>query len=136
MGFNKSTAGFGQRASPLRYKELDAWYERPADNAADLYLAALEAHVEPSPELQANLPLESGTGLPPQGQPLPETTRKAIQEYVQLNNGAINLLHEAAARRQCRYPIDLRKGWAVELSHLAKGRRAARRVPLTRRLQH
>jgi hypothetical protein len=111
---------------PLSFEELDAWYERPAQNGADLYLKAFDAHVEPSPELEANLPLESGGALPPRGQALPEATRQAIQEYVRLNGNSIALLHEAATRPHCRYPIDLRKGVAVELPDLARIRRSSR----------
>ena len=111
---------------PLTFDELDAWYERPAANAADLYVQAFDAHVDPPPELEAGLPLESGGGLPPRGQPLPEAARQAIQAYVQSNSRSIALLHEAATRAHCRYPIDLRKGVAAELPNLAWIRRASR----------
>ena len=108
---------------PLTYEELDAWYERPADNAADLYIKAFDAHVEPSPELQARLPLESGGALPRRGQPLPETAHLATQEHVRLNSRSIALLHEAATRPHCRY--DLRKG-PLELPYVQRTRWSAR----------
>lgn len=112
---------------PLTYEELDAWYERPADNAADLYLKAFNAHVEPLAGLESKLPWEKGGAtLPPGGQALPEATRLAIQEYVRQNSSSIALLREAVTHPHCHYPIDLRKGPACELEHLAKIRRAAR----------
>ena len=111
---------------PLTFEELDAWYERPADNAADLYLQAAGAYVEPSAELKANLPFESGGDLPQRGQPLPETTRLAMQEHVRLNSRCIALLQDATTHPHCRYPIDLRKGPATDLAHLAKIRALAR----------
>lgn len=113
---------------PLTFEELDAWYERPADNAVDLYVKAFDAYIEPSPELKAKLPLdkESGSGLPPRGQPLPEAARQAIQEHVRLNSRSIALLHEAATHPRCRYPINILKGDAVELPDLARARRSAR----------
>lgn len=111
---------------PLTFEELDAWYERPADNAADLYLKAFNAHVEPLAGLESKLPWEKdGATLPPGGQALPEETRLAIQEYVRQNSTSIALLREAVTHPHCRYPIDLRKGPACELEHLAKIRRAA-----------
>jgi len=113
---------------PLTCEELDAWYERPADNAADLYVKAFDAYIEPSPALKANLPLdrESGGGLPPRGKPLPEAARQAIQEHVRSNSRSISLLHEAATHPRCRYPIDLRKGVAVELPDLTRSRKSVR----------
>jgi hypothetical protein len=112
---------------PVTFEELDAWYERPADNAADLYLKAFNAHVEPSPGLESKLPWEKGgAALPPEGQPLPDAMRLAIQEYVRQNNGSIALLREAVTHPHCRYPIDLRKGFAADIPHLAKIRRSAR----------
>lgn len=115
------------RGEPTTLKELDAWYERPADNAAITYLKAFDARVELSPELKARLPWEqSGAALPPQGQPLPEQTRSAVQELVRLNSSALALLQEASTHPQCRYPVDIGKGYAVELPHLAKIRSAAR----------
>ena len=87
---------------PLTFDELDAWYERPADNAADLYLKAFDAHVEPSSELQAKLPWESGGALPPDGQPLPEGTRPAIQEHVRLNSDSVALLHQPTSSQRTR----------------------------------
>ena len=112
---------------PLTYAELDAWYERPASNVADLYLKAFDAHVEPSPELQARLPWEKdGAALPPEAQTLQDAMRSAIQEYVRLNSGSIALLREATIRPCCRYPVDLRKGPAAELGHLAKVRSSVR----------
>jgi len=111
---------------PLTFEQLDAWYERLADNAADLYVKAFDAHVEPSPGLESKLPWEKGGAtLPPGGQALPEATRLAIQEYVRQNSRSIALLNEAVAHPHCRYPIDFREGPATEIKHLAKIRRAA-----------
>jgi hypothetical protein len=112
---------------PLTFEELDAWYERPADNAADLYLKAFDAHVEPSPGLESTLPWEKGgAALPPEGQPLPDAMRLAMQEHVRQNAASIAMLREAVTHPHCRYPIDLRKGPAVDLADLAKIRSSVR----------
>jgi hypothetical protein len=82
----------GQPATPT---ELNAWYPEPTagENAAPLYAEAFAA--------------------------LAATDAKSLS-FVAKNQPALPLLHKAAAKTQCRYPVDLKEGGNAPLPHLAK----------------
>ena len=52
-------------------------------------------------------------------------TDGASPSYLADNRKALGLLHAASARKLCRYPIDLTKGYATLLPHLSKLKKAA-----------
>jgi len=86
--------GIRQAGQPVTLAELKAWYPEPpaGENAAPLYaeaFAALAAAEAKSPSFLAK------------------------------NEAALALLHKAAAKRQCRYPIDLGEAF-VKAPHLGK----------------
>lgn len=84
-----------QAGEPVTLAEYNAWYVEPpaAQNAAPLYAEAFAALAP----LDAKSP-----------------------SFVAKNQKALELLHQAAARTQCRYPIDLTAGANASLTHLAK----------------
>ena len=84
-----------QAGQPVTLVELNAWYPEPlvGENAAPLYADAFAA--------------------------LSVTDAKS-PSFLTKNQPALALLHKAAGKSQCRYPIDLREGVSLPLPHLAK----------------
>lgn len=80
---------------PVVLADLDAWYPTPpADqNAAPLYAAAFVALVETDAK-------------PP--------------SFLTKNQKTLGLLHEAAQRTRCRYPVDFAAAYNAKLPHLSK----------------
>src|SRR5438477_6338947 len=89
-----------QAGYPVTLAELnDSYVEPPAmENAAPLYLAAFAALA----------PLEPTSAA-----------------FLTQNKEALELLHQAGARKRCRYPADLTKGANALLPHLAKFKKSA-----------
>ena len=119
--------------APVTLEELDAWYEPvpPGQNAADLYLRADEvfASLFRSDTLSpfwSLLPIMGEAEMPAPWDPLPADMKMHIMDYLALNAAVLDLIHEAATRPQCRYPVDLTYGHNAELTHLSGVRRAAR----------
>jgi len=94
---NPKIEAIRQADYPVTLAEVNQWYATPTpeENAATLYLEAFDALDSKSP------------GSPTQ------------------NKTALELLHKAALRKKCRYPIDLNKGTQVALTHLPKFKKAA-----------
>ncbi len=97
---NAKLEAMRQAGDPVTLVEFNGWYAEPpaAENAASLYLEAFAALAPPkaaSPALLAQ-------------------TQKAL-----------DILHQAALRKKCRYPVDLTKGANAVLSHLAGFGKAA-----------
>ena len=126
---------------PVTLEALNAWYPEPmGENAADTYLRAFAKFVEPPDEpadvymapspRDANLPIVGSGQLPAAGEPLPEEMREAIEQYLEANREALELLHEAAGIEECRYPLDMTDGHALLLSHLQKIRAGTRLLRL------
>jgi len=106
---------------PTTLEELSAWYPEVSDpeNAAPLFLAAQKAKGRLLPADEDLIPY-TGHGPTFETQaPFPEETLARMADYVALNAGALSLLHEAAQKKTCRYPIDFDQGPAMELSHLS-----------------
>ena len=84
-----------QAGQPVTLTELNAWYPEPpaGENAAPLYADAFAALAV----ADAKLP-----------------------SFLTKNEPALALLHKAAGKSQCRYPIDLSEGALALLPHLAK----------------
>jgi hypothetical protein len=135
---------------PATWIELDKWYVQPPDgeNAADVYreaFAKFETWTNKPAQLSTPsdaddrskfssrprskhdlLPVVGTATLPPRTEPLPAGMQQLVAEYLSDNAGALRLLHQAAAMKSCRYPIDLSRGPATLLRHLNPARQAAR----------
>ena len=117
--------GEGYPATPA---ELDAWYPQvpEEENAALLYLEATVKFPPMTPDDQDLLPAPLGRyQIEYPNQPYPEAARELIRQVLLLNLDTLELLHKAAQRPACRFPIDLSKGFEVEVPHLSILRRNA-----------
>lgn len=90
---NAKIDAISQAGYPVTLAELNAWYVEPpaAENAAPLYAEAFAALA----------PVEATS-----------------PSFLAQNQKALELLHQAALRKKCRYPIDMTKGHATLLPHL------------------
>jgi hypothetical protein len=82
-----------QAGEPVTTVDLNAWYIEPpsGENAAPSYADAFKALA---------------------------TNDSASAFFVASNQQALQLLHQAATRHRCRYPIDLKNGYVEPLPHL------------------
>ena len=112
---------------PTTLAEVDAWYPTPTGpNAADVYQGAFDAYVEDE-ELEALLPRARNRDVdfPAAGEPLPAEMAEAMEAYVALNAQTLALLDDAAAIPECRYPVDLTRGFEAVMPHVGKLRPCA-----------
>lgn len=117
---------------PVTLEELNEWYRKPPpeENAAPVYRKALSALKDLPEEDREKVPFVMGAQPPPPGAaPSPEAA-KAAREHLARNERALQLAHEAAGLERCRYPVDLRDGFATNLPHLQKLRSLARLLGL------
>ncbi len=118
---------------PATLAELDKYYTKPppGENAADLVIEAFSHYV--MFEKEDLVPVVGMARLPKRTEPLPKEMEEAIAQYLQDNSKAIELLHQAAAMKKCRYPGGLSSGdedWAELTSHFSGIRQAARLLTL------
>jgi len=92
---NTKLEAIRQAGQPVTLAELNAWYPEPpaAENAAPLYAEAFAA-----------LAVEDAQS----------------SSFLAKNQKTLQLLHQAATRTKCRYPVDLTEGYTAKLPHLAK----------------
>ncbi|MCP4259819.1 MAG: hypothetical protein GY774_20250 [Planctomycetes bacterium] len=117
---------------PVTLSELDEWYTIPqdAENAADTLIEAFLNYYEwDSTELKS-LPIAGRAELPARTEPLTQETKALIAQYLSDNQQALKLLHEAAAIRHCRYPVDLSLGHGTRIPYVIDIRRGARLLDL------
>ncbi len=117
---------------PVTLAELDEWYTIPqdAENAADTLIEAFLNYYEwDSTELKS-LPIAGRAELPARTEPLTQETKALIAQYLSDNQQALKLLHEAAAIRHCRYPVDLSLGHGTRIPYVIDIRRGARLLDL------
>ena len=118
---------------PATLQELNDWYTEPPPgrNAADVLQDAFVSYdAEFDLKKEMKLPLIGGAELPEPGEALDQETKNLIAEYLETNVEALKLLHQGAAMKQCRYPIDMTQGIMLEIPHLAKLRAGARLLNL------
>lgn len=126
-------AAIRRAGEPVTWEELNRWYVEPppGQNAAGIYTQAFAKLVVPDP-VPANLPLfgcDAGK-LPELGEPLPVEMKAAITDCLETNAVALEILHLAANYHDCRYPVDLSRGFAASLPDLTKLRFAAKVLEL------
>jgi hypothetical protein len=91
---------------PVTLGELDKWCPEPApgQNAADIYLEAFE-HISKPKESETNLPVVGFAKTPSREEPVSGEMRQEIAGYLSANRETLQLLHQAAAMGDCRYPM-------------------------------
>jgi hypothetical protein len=90
---------------PTTWKELiDGFPKIPDDqNAAEIYCQAFEAFVEWDEVKTDYFPVIGGKYEPDLHKPLPKETWQDIAAYLVDNQGALDLLHQAAAQPYCQF---------------------------------
>jgi len=115
---------------PIALADLQSLYPNvpPGENAAELYLKAFSAFAEFPPAI----PLlgNDRTNLPARGEPMPDDMKALVSRCLTDKAQALQLLHQAAARKECRYPVDLSQGSSIRLPHLTPLRYGARLLEL------
>ena len=136
---------------PASGAELDKWYTHvPAgENAADFYTQANEhynrwTNALSQPIFITNatatctnsyrarkkadlLPIVGDAKLALRTEQLPAEMKQLIGEYLADNTEALRLLHQAASKKRCRFPVDLSKECDAQIiNHLNGLRQAAR----------
>ena len=110
---------------PATLDELNAWYAYPeGENAADVYEQAFAA-LDTNYTKWNDLPVLGEGTLPELGEPLSADMKKGIGEFLAVNAKAIDLLHQAAAIKGCRYNVDFSLGMETMLPHLDDLRRCS-----------
>ncbi len=105
---------------PATLAELDAWYQWPpaTENAAFWILEAAGRYHEPADQ-------NDGWSLwflvrdPPAAptEPLDDRLKTLLAQHISANAEPLKLLHEAAAMKESRYPIDLKQDFDGGSSH-------------------
>ena len=88
---------------PVTIEKLDARHPIPAENAASAYYRAFARLVEPPDEDWDLLPLVGRAELPPLSATMPEEMRKVVEQCVEANREALELMHSASEIRDCRF---------------------------------
>jgi hypothetical protein len=117
-----------KKGYPASLSELDAWYPAvpPSDNAALVYTNAFALLAGSGVSSNAERLLNAS--LPSRGQRLTLTAedKRDLAELLAANEAALRLLYSAPASGRSRYPIDLREGFTLSLSHLGQVKQAVR----------
>jgi hypothetical protein len=135
---------------PASLAELDKWYPQvPAgENAAESYLLADErcnkwtnalsrkvVLVTNCGTIEATkksdlLPLVGFAKCPSRTERFSPEAKQLVGDYLADNVEALGILHEAAKKSQCRFPVDFSKRSTGTLSYLSLSRHAARLLTL------
>ncbi len=120
---------------PVDYEGLNEWYKAVPDdeNAALLYLAAadaLEEEINRFPEEKYDLLPVFGHLAEEDGEAYSDATLSAMQEFLEANAQALELLEKAGRLNESRYPIDLSLGPFAGMDHFSKLRQVTRLLAL------
>ena len=108
-------AAIHQAGEPTTSKEADGWYSAvPADENAALKI------MEAADLLVPNSTRMGDGDWPARGESLTAEPQRQLEEIVSRNSSALENLHAAALLPKSRYFVDLSKGPATLLPHLAK----------------
>jgi len=112
---------------PVTLAELNEWYTIPedAENAADTLIEAFLCYREWDKTELESLPIVGRAELPDRTEPLAEETKGLIAQYLADNQQALELLHEAAAMKHSRYPVDFSFGPGTLMYHCSDLRKGA-----------
>ena len=112
---------------PETLEQLQDFYPKVADNVngALVYLKAMEARV--IGEYNDDLPILGGMSSPEiPAAPLDAKVKAGLSAELEANAETLRILYQAGAMPQCRYPIDLTQGQALEFPHLSRLRDCCR----------
>jgi hypothetical protein len=111
---------------PVTCAELNEWYAIPEDaqNAAYTIIDAFSYYHEPNQTEYESLPIVGRAKLPARTEPLAEETKALVAQCIADNNQALELLHQAATIKHCRYPVDFSLGLGMPLGHLSDLKRS------------
>lgn len=117
-GVKKHIAAKRAQGLPMSPLELDAWYKPvPASgNAALAFETAFQTYVSPG-KINPDEMRDQEVVL---GEPLPRELAEAVATHLKANRAAIDEIHAAAQLSASRYSIDLTRGFATLLPHLAR----------------
>lgn len=103
--FDRRLDELAGQGHPVSLDDIEAAAALPdgVPNAADVYIKAFDAYVEPTEEQKALLPLR-GTFEHTANEPLPAEVIKAIRITLEANAQTLELLDAGAQIEQCRYP--------------------------------
>src|SRR5437867_1349341 len=116
---------------PVTLAELNQWYMDVSseENAAQIYARAFSS-LSLRNTNSAVLPILGRGKLPPRTAPLSDESKKAVEDLLAMNLHTLELLHEGATRRKCRYPIDMTPGARTLLPHLPKLKKSSELLEL------
>jgi hypothetical protein len=116
-GVKQALTTLRDRGLPTSPAELDRWYTYVPgkENAALAFMEAAQLYVAPR---KTNDPNELKVEIVP-GEPLPPPLLSAVEQLLAQNREAIARAHEAGSLTNSRYSVDLTRGFATLLPHLA-----------------
>lgn len=125
---DNSLAALAEKGYPTTVDELEQWKSR-GENAAPLYLKAFsEAFIKPADDPPGDLPFVSSRGIRYTARRLSKQTWREAGAYLDRKQKALELLHRAADRPDCFYPMGVR---SVRTSNVIRyAGRAARLLAL------
>ena len=127
----KKLAAFSAQGLPLTPEELQASYAYPeGENAAFLYTDAFSKIVITNKQGKTISDLLSQAAPKVSSGKIPLGTLQAMDEVLEANQAALNLIREGNRIGDCRYPIDLRNIPGTSLPHLGGFRQACRLLHL------
>jgi hypothetical protein len=131
-GGPKATASLAELpvGTPRTLAELNAWYVEPpaGQNAAAVYLKGFDAMQLAGID---SVPFSSRAQLPVLGAGIPAGMRSALAGFVKSNQAALQLFAEGSKYDQCRYPVDLTRGFDALFPHSKHLGNATRLLELT-----
>jgi hypothetical protein len=108
------------KGEPLTLAELDAWYTPVPEerNAAQVVLVALDRFQEPPSD--APIPFITKFKWDAHGAPLPDESKRAVAECLVANKECLDLIAQATALPESRYPFAVSTALTGTLPHLAR----------------
>jgi len=127
--FESRMSALRATGGPETVADLEKWFPAPptGENAAEVFQKAFDHYVYAGERDYENLPIVGQAHLPEPGHPMPASMKAIIGKYLEANDEALRLLHEAGAMQHFRHPIDFahdldttRRGSASLLGYLVK----------------
>ncbi len=127
--FQKQLQALRRAGFPATVPELGTYYPAPPaeQNAAELYQQSFEAKASSNDPRLTDVEKQAGdvkTGR------FAEALHKLAEEYLAANAEKLRIIHEAAKRPACRFPLNFSEGPGITLPHLAQLRASLRLLSL------